>query len=136
MKPLESPRSEGFLYAAEVLPMPSKPKRPCGHPGCPNLTDGYFCPAHTKAEQKRYNRYDRNPESNRRYGRAWKKIRAAFLAANPLCEICQKTGRLTPATLAHHKKPLAEGGTNSFDNLTALCTECHSRLHAEQGDRW
>ena len=23
--------------------MPRKPKRPCSHPGCPNLTDGRFC---------------------------------------------------------------------------------------------
>ncbi len=110
--------------------MPTKPKRPCGH------TDTYFCPAHTKAEQKRYNRHDRNPESNRCYGRAWRKIRDAFLSANPLCEMCSKTGRLTPATLAHHKTTLADGGCNSFDNLMALCHECHSRLHAEQGDRW
>ncbi|MCR1954151.1 HNH endonuclease, partial [Clostridioides mangenotii] len=24
--------------------MPKKPKRPCSYPGCPELTDGRFCP--------------------------------------------------------------------------------------------
>lgn len=34
--------------------MPRKPKRPCSYPGCPNLTDGRFCPEHEKKEAKRY----------------------------------------------------------------------------------
>lgn len=36
--------------------MPRKPKRPCSYPGCPNLTDGRFCPEHEKMEAKRYER--------------------------------------------------------------------------------
>lgn len=39
--------------------MPRKPKRPCSYPGCPNLTDGRFCPEHEKKEAKRYEKYDR-----------------------------------------------------------------------------
>ena len=53
--------------------MPRKPKRPCSYPGCPNLTDGRFCPEHEKMEAKRYERYDRDPNTKRRYGRAWKR---------------------------------------------------------------
>lgn len=41
--------------------MPRKPKRPCSYPGCPNLCDGRFCEEHTKEENKRYERYDRDP---------------------------------------------------------------------------
>ena len=26
--------------------MPTKPKHPCGYPGCPNLTDRRYCPEH------------------------------------------------------------------------------------------
>lgn len=36
----------------------------------------------------------------------------------------------------HHRKPLAEGGTHARDNLIALCKSCHSKIHAERGDRW
>lgn len=114
--------------------MPYKAKKPCARPSCPNLTSDRYCEEHAKAEAKRYNQYDRDPESNKRYGRSWARIRAAFLQANPLCALCKRDGRLTPAALVHHKVRLTDGGTNDWNNLMALCRECHSRLHAEQGD--
>jgi 5-methylcytosine-specific restriction protein A len=83
---------------------------------------------------KQYNQYLRDPATVKRYGAAWKKIRAAYIAANPLCEICKRSGKLTPATLVHHKIKLSDGGTNDWRNLMSLCDACHSRLHAEQGD--
>jgi 5-methylcytosine-specific restriction protein A len=82
----------------------------------------------------RYNKFDRDPLSAKRYGSAWKKVRTAFLAEHPLCELCAGEERLTPAVLVHHKVKLTDGGTNDVSNLQALCGECHSRLHAEQGD--
>lgn len=60
--------------------MPRKPKRPCSFPGCPKLTEGRFCEEHEKEENKRYERYDRNPATKRRYGRAWKRIRDSYAA--------------------------------------------------------
>ncbi len=84
--------------------MPYKPKKPCAHPGCPKLTTGRYCEEHSKAEAKRYNHIDRDPEANKRYGRSWAGIRAAFLSANPLCEVCKRGGRLVSATLVHHKR--------------------------------
>lgn len=68
--------------------MPRKPKRPCSYPGCPDLTDGRFCEKHQKEENKRYEKYDRNPAVRRRYGRAWKRIRDSYAAEHPLCEEC------------------------------------------------
>ena len=60
----------GFSYAQkEVAQMPYKPKRPCSHPGCPELVDGRFCEAHAKQETRRYEKYDRDPASRKRYGR-------------------------------------------------------------------
>jgi 5-methylcytosine-specific restriction protein A len=116
--------------------MPKKPKRPCSYPGCPALTDGRFCEQHKQAENRRYNKYQRDPKTGKRYGREWRKIRARFLSANPLCELCQKDGRLTPAALVHHQLKLTDGGTHDAEHPMALCDSCHSRLHAEQGDRW
>ena len=114
--------------------MPYKAKKPCVHPGCRKLTNRRYCEEHAKAEAKRYNQFERDPVTSKRYGRSWARLRAAFLAANPLCELCKKDGRLTPAQMVHHKKKLADGGKNEWANLMALCQECHSRLHAKQGD--
>ena len=77
--------------------MPRKPRRPCGHPGCPRLAveGGQYCEEHTKTERDRYNRYERAPDVNKKYGRAWKRIRDRYAAAHPLCEMCLKEGRLT-----------------------------------------
>ena len=116
--------------------MPKKPKRPCSFPGCPKLTDGRFCEEHAKAEAKRYEKYDRDPAVRRRYGRAWKRIRDNYVQQHPLCEVCQKDGRLVATEEVHHKVPLSEGGTHARDNLIALCKSCHARIHAERGDRW
>ncbi len=116
--------------------MPYKPKRPCSFPGCPNLTDGLFCWEHQKVENKRYDKYRRNPEHGRRYGRSWQRIRKAYAEQHPLCEECLKEGRLVPVEQVHHIVPLSEGGTNDFSNLRSLCQSCHSRLHALRGDRW
>ena len=116
--------------------MPYKPKRPCSFPGCPNLTDGRFCSEHERLENKRYEKYDRNPETKRRYGRAWKRIRDKYVQQHPFCELCYKKGLLVETEQVHHIKPLSEGGDHSRENLIALCSSCHARIHAERGDRW
>lgn len=116
--------------------MPKKPKRPCSQPGCPELTDGRFCKEHAKQEASRYEKYQRDPETRKRYGRAWKRIRDRYIAAHPLCEKCKKQEKLTPAEEVHHILPLARGGTHDECNLMALCTPCHSAITAKDGDRW
>lgn len=116
--------------------MPTKPKRPCSAPGCPNLTHGRFCEEHAKLEVKRYEKYDRDPAVRRRYGRAWKRIRDRYVQQHPLCEVCLESGTFTPTEEVHHRIPLAEGGTHSTNNLISLCKPCHARIHAERGDRW
>jgi 5-methylcytosine-specific restriction protein A len=116
--------------------MPYKPQHPCAHPGCPHLTESRYCAEHSKSEAKRYNHNERDPDSNKRYGRRWKQIRSSFMMTHPLCELCKADGKLIPADLVHHKRKLTDGGTNEWENLMALCTECHSRLHVKEGDRF
>ena len=116
--------------------MPFKPKRPCSHPGCPKLTDGRFCGEHAKQEAARYEKYQRDPAVKKRYGRSWKRVRDRFLAQHPLCEVCQKEGRLTSAEEVHHIVPLSKGGTNATENLMSLCKSCHSAVTAKEGGRW
>ena len=116
--------------------MPRKPKRPCSHPGCPALTDGRFCSAHDKQEAQRYEKYQRDPATRKRYGRTWKRIRDKYIAAHPLCEQCSKDKTMTPAEEVHHIIPLSRGGTHAEHNLMSLCSSCHSEITAREGGRW
>lgn len=125
-----------LLQKNEVMIIPRKPKRPCSHPGCSELTDGRFCEKHQKLHDQHYNKYERDPETRKRYGWAWKKIRNKYIKNNPLCEQCLKKGRLTPAQEVHHIKPLSKGGTHDEKNLMALCSCCHSTITAREGGRW
>lgn len=126
----------GFCCAQTRLRMPTKPKRPCGYPGCPELTSGYCCEKHHKEMNKRYDRYERDPETRKRYGHEWRKIRERYITKHPLCEECKKNGRLQPTEEVHHILPLSKGGTHDDSNLMSLCKSCHSRLSALEGNRW
>jgi|GEM_PF-5572061 len=57
------------------------------------------------------------------------RIFTAYLAANPLCAVCKNKGRQSPATAVRHKINIADGGTNDWDNLAGLCSDC------DKGDR-
>mgnify|MGYP000944897793 CR=1 FL=1 len=116
--------------------MPYKAMKPCGYPGCPKLTPAQFCEEHAKAEARRYNRYERDPASKKRYGYQWQKVRARFLAAHPLCAECLANGITTPASEVHHILPLSRGGTHDEENLMPVCKSCHSGISARDGDRW
>lgn len=115
--------------------MPRKPKRPCAFPGCPNLTEKQYCQQHEKEQNKRYNKYERRPDVNIKYGRAWRKVRGRYVSAHPLCERCLEEGRITPVDEVHHIIPVSQGGTNEESNLMSLCKSCHNKIHLEIGDR-
>ena len=110
--------------------MPLKPKHPCGWPGCPNLTDKAYCPEHTKAANRRYEKYRRDPQTSSRYGKAWQVARKKYKAKHPLCEMCLADGKAVPMEQVHHIVPLSQGGTHDENNLMSLCKSCHSRIHA------
>lgn len=125
-----------FIMPQRRCAMPRKPKTPCSHPGCPELTETRFCEKHAKQEAARYEKYDRDPATHKRYGRTWKRIRDRYVSEHPLCEECLKLGRMTPVAEVHHILPLSQGGTHVEDNLMSLCTPCHSAITARSGDRW
>ena len=116
--------------------MPRRPKKPCLYPGCPKLTYGRYCEEHQKQENKRYEKYQRNPATKKRYGEQWRRIRKQYAQTHPFCEQCLKNGVIVPVEEVHHIKPLSEGGTHDTSNLISLCKHCHSKLHAQRGDRW
>lgn len=116
--------------------MPRKPKHPCAYPSCKELTDNRYCLIHEKIVNKQYEMYKRSPETKKRYGRVWKRIRDAYAKEHPLCQKCYEEGKLVAMEQVHHIKPLSEGGTHDKENLISLCSSCHSKIHAARGDRW
>lgn len=122
-----SPR-EGIPFTQSRAPQ--NPPRPCRKPGCGKLTtdrSGY-CDEHKEyGEQKKiawFKIADKRKESSakRGYGSAWRKLRAAKLRQNPLCERCGE-----PATVVHHKD---HNSWNDFwDNLESVCRNCHEEHH-------
>jgi 5-methylcytosine-specific restriction endonuclease McrA len=83
--------------------------------------------ASTAAEYKRRPEYR---EAHAFYNSArWRKLRAAFLRANPLCQDCEKLGRVTLATEVHHVKERRDHPELAYspENLAGLCKRCHGR---------
>lgn len=116
--------------------MPWKPKKPCAYQGCPELVDGRFCEKHQKEVNQQYEKYGRDPETRKRYGTEWRKIRANFVRSHPFCQECMKQERYTAVEEVHHILPLSRGGTHDTRNLMSLCKSCHSKISAHDGDRW
>lgn len=118
--------------------MPTRPKKPCAYPGCPNLTNEKYCEVHKKCAEAEYDRSLNNRSSDRFYtSPQWRKKRADFLIEHPFCEECRKQGRLTKAQMVDHIKPIKQGGALLEDyNLQALCNRCHSRKSIIEGSRY
>ncbi|HPJ03272.1 MAG TPA: HNH endonuclease signature motif containing protein [Candidatus Limiplasma sp.] len=102
--------------------MPHKPKRPCRHPGCPNLSDGVYCEQHRGL-------YARESAAARGYDSQWQKARTRFLKQNPLCTECLRNNRIVPATVVDHIIPHRGDETLFWDesNWQPLCKPCHDR---------
>jgi 5-methylcytosine-specific restriction protein A len=113
--------------------MPSKPKKPCKYPGCPELvSDGAYCGTH-KSEGRGYD-LRRGSAASRGYGSNWRRLRGLVLSRVPLCSdiwgVHAEIGEVVVATEVDHITPLSEGGTNRMDNLQPLCKSCHSKKTA------
>lgn len=79
------------------------------------------------------------------YGsKAWKSVRDTYKRSKQgLCERCLAKGLIVPADEVHHKIRLTKENINepsislNYDNLEALCTECHDKEHEEDArNRW
>ena len=60
----------------------------------------------------------------------WRRLRDWYRGRHPLCEECQRQGRVRAAELVHHKVEISQGGEPlDVGNLESLCRSCHSRVH-------
>lgn len=103
--------------------MPLRASRACAKPGCGALTSGRWCAAHAKGEEQ-VRREARAGEF--KYDHRWRKRRAAWLSANPLCAPCKAKGTDKLATDVDHVVPLSAGGVDDESNYESKCHECHS----------
>lgn len=71
------------------------------------------------------------------WSKAWRKLRILKLAENPLCEECQRNGKLTRAQMVDHIEPINK--IDPYDlqgiykhplsksNLQSMCNSCHAK---------
>ena len=104
--------------------MPRRPNTPCKHPGCPALVPygQAYCPEHAPLHTS-----DRKATAERGYGSRWQKARLRFLRAHPLCAVCWKEGKATPATVVDHIVPHRGDPKLFWDeaNWQPLCKHHH-----------
>jgi 5-methylcytosine-specific restriction protein A len=76
----------------------------------------------------------RGSAASRGYDAAWRKLRAAKLAADPLCWWCLADGNLTPANTVDHIVPISDRPELRmvWGNLRSGCKPCHDAHTARQ----
>ena len=90
-----------------------------------------------RAPRKAWAHPGRESRHARGYGRQWERLRKQILERDSyLCQPCLRTGRPTPAAAVDHILAKAKGGTDSLENLEAICRPCHlDKTMREQGRR-
>ena len=101
--------------------MPKKPKIPCRYSGCAELSESPYCKKHTKLVTKHYNKYQRNPDTYKRYSNRWRRIRQLYIKEHPVCELCERKNILKAV---------------EDENLMSLWKRGHSKITATEGGRW
>lgn len=53
------------------------------------------------------------------------------------CQLCKRYGRISEASIVHHKLELSEYPELAYDddNLVSVCRKCHNKLHDEKGTK-
>jgi 5-methylcytosine-specific restriction endonuclease McrA len=90
------------------------------------------CDVHVGLEQTPQQRHDlyRGPACSRGYDRQWRNLQdLAMRRDKHTCVFClrMRPTRVTPATVVHHIKPVAEYPYLRLvlTNLVSLCVDCH-----------
>lgn len=103
-------------------------------PNSPPTHKPSFAPARKERDDLYRRRRTDKAEQAFYQSKRWKQVRASKLIDNPLCEECQRNGRIEAATHVHHKQEIKAVPELRFepDNFESLCASCHSRHHAEK----
>ena len=108
--------------------MPVRAPSACKRSGCAGHVRNGVCSQCGSLKRATNAAHDetRGNNTERGYDGNWRKVRAMFLRAHPLCQDCQAAGRVTMASEVHHLIKVRDGGAHRDDNLVALCKPCHS----------
>lgn len=75
--------------------------------------------------------------------KTWQRVQADYMKTQDhLCERCKAKGLFVPAKIVHHKEHLNFENVYdwskaySFDNLEALCLDCHNKEHFSRKKRY
>jgi 5-methylcytosine-specific restriction protein A len=110
--------------------VPSKPKKPCSYPRCPELTNERYCLQHKQQQARKYDQH-RGSAAQRGYGSRWRKYRAWYLKQYPfcVCDECKKKELPLPANVVDHIIP-HKGDYHLFwdpGNHQPMNDRCHGR---------
>lgn len=105
--------------------MALRPNKPCRARGCNALTRnaGGYCDEHADQAKAWASR-----QGSGRGGRPWRRMREQVLKRDAYlcqCEDCKRLGRVRPAHEVDHIVALAQGGSDTPDNLAAINHDCH-----------
>ncbi|HNZ65245.1 MAG TPA: HNH endonuclease signature motif containing protein [Smithella sp.] len=100
--------------------MTNKSKKYCAAFPCSNLAVyGAYCAEHKPAAAlKETDPFYLSP--------VWRRFRAWYLTNHPLCEQCEREGRLIKADMVDHIIEIKDGGALTDEsNAMSLCWKCH-----------
>lgn len=127
--------------------MPTRSKKPCAKPGCPNLakTGQTYCSEHREDKKKLKRQRDKEYNKKRDLklrkfyssGR-WRKVRNRYIRKHPLCEYCKEKDEVTPATEVDHVIPVKVRWDLRLDpeNLKSSCHSCHMKKTKEDKKKY
>lgn len=101
--------------------MADRSRKYCSTFPCRNLAEpgSSYCQEHTPARAPK----DTDPFY---LSVQWRRFRQWYLGRHPLCEQCEKEGRLTRAAMVDHIVEIKDGGAlTSESNAMSLCWKCH-----------
>ena len=109
--------------------MPTKPKKPCSHPGCRELTNERFCAVHKKKEQQYVDKL-RGTAHERGYTYRWSKYAKWFLKqpGNQICKLRLDNGCTLVANCVDHIQPVGKDDPLFWEgsNHQSSCIHCNS----------
>lgn len=106
--------------------------RKCNHPSCKELTHNSRCAKHEKTKNQDTTK---NRAGDPFYSSAaWLRLRNYKRMLNPLCEDCERDGRVTPMHAVDHVKTRREYPELELEieNLRSLCESHHNAKSARE----
>lgn len=103
--------------------MPSRPRKPCSTPGCPQTVTSGRCEKHTQQAEAQ-----RGTAAERGYGTRWERRKRAYIYRHPWCNLCGRPAQVPDHHPETRKELVAKGDPDpdADRHLRPLCTSCHN----------